>query len=245
MSAEGSIVQVLAGSRQWAVVEADCLDVLRELPDHSGVVITDPPYGIGKNIAGDKQPWEAWLPWFDRRIVECSRVGRMVFSFFASTRKVRFIRESEWPPCYALNWHKPMMLHANTMNYSPFLMHHEPILYWGPMSCKAAGKRGYDSFAFNALWPRERRAQGIDHPTPKPVELLVQALKYWTDENDVVIDPFCGSGTHLVAALRLGRRAIGVDIDPQWVESSIARLRAEECYLTLGDQRRGQGSLFK
>jgi site-specific DNA-methyltransferase (adenine-specific) len=245
VSGEGTIAEVLAGEKRWCVLQGDCLDVLGEIHQSSCVVVTDPPYGVGKQIAGDKAPWEVWLPWIDRRIAECCRVGRMVFAFWAATRIVRYIRESEWPPCFEINWHKPMMLHDTSLNGSPFLAHREAILYWGPMSPKLAGKRGYDSFAVNAMWPSQRRAEGIDHPTPKPLELLLQTIPYWTDETDIVIDPFCGSGTHLVAAVRQGRRAIGIDIDPQWVEASRQRLIAEENLTTLGDAKRGQGALFE
>jgi DNA modification methylase len=238
------ITAVLSGERKWCVVEGDCLDVLAMMPDKAGVILTDVPYGVGKQIKGDKQPWEVWLPWLDMRLAECIRVGRLTFSFFAKTRLVRFIRESTVPPQFEVNWHKPMMLHDTTLNGSPFLAHSESILYWGPMSPKEAGKLGYDSFAINAMWPSERRAEGITHPTPKPLELLLRVIPHWLKPGEILIDPWCGSGTHLLAAIRLGYRAIGIDIDPQWVEQSRDRLVAEERLSTLGDVKRGQGALF-
>lgn len=244
MSLHPDIEAVLSGQRRWAVVEGDCLDVLRAMPDRCGLVVTDPPYAVGKAIVGDSMPWEEYLPWLDARITECVRVGRLVFSFFAATKLVRFIRETTVPPQFEVNWHKPMMLHDTSLNGSPFLAHRESILYWGPTSPKEAGKLGYDSVAMNAMWPRERRQQGIDHPTPKPVALVASSLEYWSRPDEVIIDPFCGSGSHLVAALRVGRRAIGIDIDPQWVNESTARLKAEECDSSLGESKRGQQSLF-
>lgn len=239
-----TIADVLSGAERWAVVEGDCREVLRQLPPQCGVVVTDPPYAVGKKIRGDNMPWEVWLPWLDERLAQCCRVGRLVFAFLAKTRLIRFIRETQVPPEFVVNWHKPMMLHDTSLNGSPFLAHSESILYWGPCSPKEAGKLGYDSVACDAIWPHERRAAGIEHPTPKPVPLVARSLGYWTREDDVVIDPFCGSGSHLVAALRTGRRAIGIDIDPQWVAESVRRLRAEEQHSTLGADKRGQGALF-
>lgn len=229
---------------EWSILEGDCLPLLRAMPAKSGVIITDPPYAVGKAIAGDRMPWEQWLPWLDERIVECRRVGRLVFMFFAATRLIRFIRETTQPPDYEVSWHKPMMLHDTSLNGSPFLAHREAILYWGPMSPKEAGKLGYDSFAVNAMWPRERRAEGIEHPTPKPLGLLVQTLPHWTREDDLIIDPFCGSGRTLVAARRLRRRCLGIDIDPRWVAESKAALEAEDRLSSLGDVARGQRTLF-
>jgi DNA modification methylase len=94
------------------------------------------------------------------------------------------------------------------------------------------------------MWPRERRAQGIDHPTPKPLELIVNSLHYWSRPEDIIFDPWCGSGTHLVAALRTGHRCIGIDIDERWVRGSIERLEAEDRLSSVMARRDGQGALF-
>lgn len=222
-----SIEDVLNGTRRYHVAHGDCIDILATMPKRCGVVVTDIPYGIGKDIEGDKAPWDEWLPWIDQCLEACRRVGRLVFSFYVNTKLVRFIRETAVPPEFVINWHKPMMLHGRSLNGSPFLAHSEWILYWGPRSPKEAGKLGYDSVACDAIWPHERRAEGIEHPTPKPVKLLARSLQYWTREDEIVIDPFCGSGSHLVAALRTGRRAIGIDIDERWVKEATRRLLAE------------------
>jgi len=239
-----TIADVLEGRERWAVVQGDCLEILPTLPERCGVVVADPPYAVGKAIAGDSLPWEQWLPWLDERLRECTRVGRLVFAFFAKTRVVRFIRETSCAPEFIINWHKPMMLHDTSLNGSPFLAHSESILYWGPRSPKEAGKLGYDSVACNAIWPSERRREGIDHPTPKPVALIANSLKYWTQPGEIVLDPFCGSGSHLVAALRTGHRAIGIDIDPRWVAEAARRLQAEDTHGSLADAITGQVPLF-
>lgn len=242
---EGTLAQVLDGAATWTLLEGDCRDVLRELPTACGVVVTDPPYGVGKQIKGDKAPWEEWLPWLDARLAECTRVGRLVFSFFAKTRVIRFIRETQIPPQFEINWHKPMMLHDTSLNGSPFLAHSESILYWGPTSPKEAGKLGYDSFAVNAMWPSERRAEGITCPTPKPEALLIQTIPHWTREAEIVVDPFMGSGTHILAALKTGRRAVGIDIDPRFVAETRARIEAYERHSSLGAVAQGQEALFR
>lgn len=239
--------EVLDGTRKWCVVHGDCLDVLRLLPDKCCVVATDFPYQVGKQIANDDLPWEEYLPWLDARIAECRRVAKRVFSTFATTRVIQFIRETTQPPDYLLHWHKPFLLHDRSLNGSPFIAHGEQILYWGPRSAKEAGKRGYDSFAINALWPRERKILGTEHPTPKPEALYQAALEFWADHGDVkdlIVDPLCGGGTTLVAAVRLGLPCVGIDIDERWVNEARSRLKAEEAWVTLGALKRGQGALF-
>lgn len=241
---EGTLEAVLKGEASWCVLHGDCLNLLPSFPQKCGVVVTDPPYGVGKAIAGDKLDWETWLPFIDNRLQACTEVGRLVFAFFAATRLIRFVRETTVPPQFEINWHKPMMLHDTSLNGSPFLAHRESILYWGPKSPKEAGKLGYDSVACNAMWPRERRAEGIEHPTPKPEELIANSLGYWSKPGELIIDPFCGSGSILTAAVKTGHPAIGIDVDERWVEESRSRLRALDRHTSLGAEKAGQGALF-
>jgi DNA modification methylase len=73
-------------------------------------------------------------------------------------------------------------------------------------------------------FPRKGRAKGLDlHPTVKPIAMVADALLDSTRPNDVVLDPFCGSGTTILAAERVGRRCYGVEIDPLYADTAIAR----------------------
>ncbi|HVB90492.1 MAG TPA: site-specific DNA-methyltransferase [Acidimicrobiales bacterium] len=67
----------------------------------------------------------------------------------------------------------------------------------------------------------------VRHPAPFPVELPQRLIDLYTFAGDLVLDPFCGSGSTLVAARRTGRDAIGFDQDPAYVELSRARLAEE------------------
>lgn len=69
-------------------------------------------------------------------------------------------------------------------------------------------------------------ATRVGHPAPFPVELPEQLIRLYTYENDLVLDPFMGSGSSLVAAARLGRRYVGYDLDPGYVD--IARRRVHD-----------------
>ena len=69
-------------------------------------------------------------------------------------------------------------------------------------------------------------ARRVGHPAPFPVELPEQLIRLYTFKDDLVLDPFMGSGSALVAAARLGRRYVGYDLDVTYVE--IARRRVQE-----------------
>jgi len=77
------------------------------------------------------------------------------------------------------------------------------------------------------LWriPAES-ARRVGHPAPFPVELPEQLIRLYTFEDDLVLDPFMGSGSALVAAAHLGRRFVGYDLDPAYVDIARQRIAA-------------------
>jgi DNA modification methylase len=61
------------------------------------------------------------------------------------------------------------------------------------------------------------------HPTVKPVALVADAMRDCSRRGDIVLDPFMGSGTAIMAAERVGRRAVGLELDPIYVDVAIRR----------------------
>lgn len=82
------------------------------------------------------------------------------------------------------------------------------------------------------------------HETQKPVPLMLDLVRLFSDPGELVWDPYCGSGTTGVACLRLGRRFLGAEMQPHYAKIAAERLAAEERGLTLRDVRRGQTSIF-
>jgi len=66
------------------------------------------------------------------------------------------------------------------------------------------------------------------HPAPFPIELATRLVRMFSFHGDTVLDPFCGSGTSLIAALRTGRNGIGVEIDPEYCRM-VAKIMNTEC----------------
>jgi DNA modification methylase len=94
----------------------------------------------------------------------------------------------------------------------------QPIFYYGRnLTGKNMGKR----CSFTLTEAPEKNG----HPCVKPLQAWKVLLCQFTSEGDTVLDPFCGSGTTLIAALETGRKAIGIEIDDRWVE--VARKRLE------------------
>jgi DNA modification methylase len=73
-------------------------------------------------------------------------------------------------------------------------------------------------------FPRRGQRKSIDlHPTVKPIALVADAILDCTRRDDIVLDPFIGSGTTILAAERMGRRAYGIELDPLYVDTAIER----------------------
>jgi DNA modification methylase len=90
---------------------------------------------------------------------------------------------------------------------------------------------------------------GAPHPTTKPEPLMADLVGKFTDPDDVILDPFVGSGTTLVAAKRLGRKAIGIEINEQYAEVAARRLSqgalfSEASALTPLLPEAGRGRMF-
>lgn len=73
------------------------------------------------------------------------------------------------------------------------------------------------------LWRIPRPPAG-DHPTPKPVDLMARMIRNSTDAGDLVLDPFMGSGTTGVAAVKMGRRFVGIEVEPKYFDLSCKRI---------------------
>lgn len=78
------------------------------------------------------------------------------------------------------------------------------------------------------------------HPTVKPVMMVADAIRDSTKRGDIVLDPFIGSGTSILAAQRVGRRCYGIELDPRYIDTAIARWQR----MTGGTARHANGKSF-
>jgi DNA modification methylase len=111
-----------------------------------------------------------------------------------------------------LVWVKP----AATMGWQDYRNRYEPILYgWK----KGADRRKVEDRTETTVWEVSRDAAATyEHPTQKPVELVARALRNSTLAGETVLDTFAGSGPVLIAAAKLGRKAVLVEKDPRYCD---------------------------
>ena len=96
------------------------------------------------------------------------------------------------------------------------------------------GKQGGDVWRFPTLAGRRFAEERTEHPTQKPLPLSRRIIEHFSNPGDLVVVPFVGSGSEYVAAIETGRRFVGTEINPRYVE--IARRRIDEGLLELRQQ---------
>jgi DNA modification methylase len=72
---------------------------------------------------------------------------------------------------------------------------------------------------------RKERGEYNDHPTPKPIALMEYLIKIYCPENEIVLDPFCGSGSTGIAALKIKRKFVGIEMEEKYVNISTRRIQ--------------------
>lgn len=81
--------------------------------------------------------------------------------------------------------------------------------------------------------PNRHSKVGNNHPCVKPLKLMEYLIKLVAPKDGVILDPFCGSGSTLVAAKKLGFKAIGIELDPEYCKIAEARIASQECQMEL------------
>lgn len=118
---------------------------------------------------------------------------------------------------HVLNWVK------NSPTFSlgrlDYEYQHEPILF----TWVKTHKRNKSGEFHTSVWNVDKPRHSAEHPTMKPVELPVNAIMNHTDHGDIVYEPFCGSGTDIIACEQTGRRCRAVEISPAYVAVAIER----------------------
>lgn len=102
------------------------------------------------------------------------------------------------------------------------------IIEYGVGAYNCAAWNEYNSLAANMIKVPGSRLDHGKHPTQKPLALMEALIKLTTKENQIILDPFCGSGSTLVAAKKLNRNYIGIEISEEFCDIARKRLLGEE-----------------
>lgn len=211
------------------IKHGDCLELMKEIPDKSiDCIITDTPYGFGyqSNMKKNKDLpmfYDRNTSWLNEWLYKANRIlkddGHLYM--FAPTQKIDEFKqkiENFFIIKNILVWDKQGFGMGDL--YGQYVPSYEFIIFAiKEQGRKLNGKRERDLLTF----PKTKCEL---HPTQKPVELLEYLIQKSTNIGDTVLDPFMGSGSTLVAAIKQNRHYIGFELDKKYYQ--VAKDRIEK-----------------
>ena len=216
----------------------DCYELIKQIPDKSvDLIYTDIPYLLtniggrsdkfllGKRIAkmmDELAPISNGIDW--AILDDFMRVMKKINCFiWCSKEQIPYLLEyfrNKGAHFEILTWNKS---NPAPMTNNVFLPDIEYCLYF-----RESGVRLNAGYHLKSKWHiskiNQHNKAEFDHPTIKPLELVKRHIAHSTQENDLVLDMFIGSGTTAVAARELGRQFIGIEIDKRWHKVANDRL---------------------
>jgi DNA modification methylase len=239
------------------IYHGDCLEIMAEFPSESvDLIFADPPFNIGIRYdnTDDNRQYEEYVAWSARWMDAAVRLLKKTGSLYIAIgdeyaaeirlharRMNLFLRN--W-----IIWHYTFGQHQRRK----FSRAHTHIFYWvrdeqiytfnvdevrvpsarqTVYSDRRANPKGRvpdDVWTFSRVCGTFKERLGR-HPCQMPEALLERIILASSNRGDIVLDPFCGTGTTLAVAQRLGRDYVGIDVSPRYCE--ISRLRLQQAYL--------------
>lgn len=220
--------------KQIKLVHGDCLEVMKNIPDNSiDLIVTDPPYLInysskwnlkgnsGKPITGDND-----YDLIEKSIKEMYRVlkSNSAAYIFCSPKRIDYFMKCCLDVGFIIknsiiwvknNWTSGDLKGAYGQQYEIIILLNK-------------GRRYFNGKRLSDVWFFDRVAfQHQFHPNEKPVKLLEQCILKHSDEGNIILDPFMGSGSTGIACLNTNRRFIGIEKNAKYYEIAIQRVKEQ------------------
>lgn len=229
----------------------DCFESMKKIDDKSiSLILTDPPYGITQN------KWDN-IPCLDKLWIDFKRIikdnGCIVITAAQPFASQLVSSNLEWFK-YEIIWEKTIGSGQLNIKRQPLRTHENVLIFYKKQPTYNEQKTLGDAYKINRKVKAEpsnygeqknsskendgfRHAKTVlkisnprikgGHPTQKPVELMNYFVKTFSNVDDLVFDPFMGSGTTGVSCLELNRNFIGCELDEKYFLNSKQRLKYE------------------
>ena len=193
----------------------------------ANLVVTDPPYNVDvEETAGkilndnmsDGDFYQFLLSMFTQ-VENHMEDDASIYVFHADTEGLNFRKAFKEAGFYLSGcciWKKNSLV----LGRSPYQWQHEPCLYgW-----KKKGKhQWFSDRKQTTIWEYDRPKSSKDHPTMKPIQLIAYPIQNSSMRGTIVLDPFLGSGSTLIAADQTGRVCYGIELDEKFVDVIVKR----------------------
>jgi len=209
-------------SKLNTVMTGDCVELLRSLPTESvDLVLTDPPYLVtyrprdGRRIEND-----TGVRWLRPAFAELFRVlksNSFCLTFYGWPSADLFVSAFRTSGFRLVSHISFVKSYASFVGYTR--AQHE-VAY---LLAKGRPPKPEEPISDVLHW---QYTENKLHPAQKPVSVLVPLVEAFSKPDGIVLDPFCGSGSSLVAAIKTSRQFLGIEIDPMYAQLSRSRLAA-------------------
>jgi len=225
--------------------------LVKQIPTASiDLIVTDPPYNLSaystgnirlswrKDINNDVADWDKvefkpadWVEEFNRILKPTGNI--FGFTSYNLVGKWHEAFDPEFDTFQYVVWHKtnpvPKVLRAGFLNSCELI-----VCMWNKgHTWNFTNQREMHNFIETPICMGGERMKNPFHPTQKPVRVLEHMIKLASKDGDVVFDPFMGVGSTGVAALNLGRKFIGIEIDEKYFKGAEKRLKVASSKLKL------------
>jgi len=219
----------MLGKHRIICGDATKLETYKTLLENTKVnlVVTDPPYnvnyeGAAGKIKNDNMEDDKFYQFLFNSFVNMEQAmadDASIYVFHADTEGLNFRKAFQDAGFYLSGcciWKKPSLV----LGRSPYQWQHEPCLYgW-----KKKGKhKWYAGRKETSVWEFEKSKKNADHPTMKPIALLAYPIKNSSMTNSLVLDPFAGSGSTLIACEQTGRVCYAIELDEKYCDVIVKR----------------------
>lgn len=212
------------------IILGDSLEIMKKMPDNSvDLIVADPPYELsvgGRANRGRLKGFNTLAGEDIKKIVSGFDYDAYFNEFKRVLKKFQmFLFCSNKQLIYLLNMAQKYnltytVLVWNKYNVAPFTNNSwkndiEYIIHFKESGVSFKGD--------NKVWTSPMEVSKYGHPTEKPIELIKKYIKIGSNENDVVLDPFLGSGTTVNACINLNRQYIGIEINEKYYKIACER----------------------
>jgi len=196
--------------------------------EKADMVFTDPPYGcdlkstrLGKEVINDELKGDELINFFDSvfKNIPLKDWG-VLYWFYSNNREseTRMVAENYFKIKDTIIWVKDSFVPGRNDYHNQF----EPLLYL-EKTAKGKVKRTWNGKRDKSNVWNFHRDRNIQHPTNKPVQLIKFALLNSSNKNNIIIDPFLGSGSTLIACEKTNRVCYGMELDTKYCDVIIER----------------------
>ncbi len=233
--------------KDYLLINDDCFSILKDIPDESiDLILTDPPYNIAKYSTGnikfnwrseinnDLAEWDLTELNPKDLVKEFKRILKpkgniFIFCSYNIIGEYHKVFDPEFDTFQFMVWHKtnpvPNFRKTSFLNSCELI-----VSCWNKgHTWNFTNQRDMHNFIESGICmgsERVKNKQGKSlHPTQKPVSILEKIIKVASNENDIVLDCFNGVGSTGVAAIKNGRRYLGIEIDKIYMDATKHRLK--------------------